>query len=46
MTLVFLIFFNAFAYAQSPNVLYQASTINAILQGIYDGEVTIKELRE
>lgn len=46
MTLVFLIYFNAFAYAQSPNALYQASTINAILQGVYDGELTIKELKD
>lgn len=46
MTIVFLIFLNTFAYAQSPNALYQISTINAVLQGVYDGELTIKDLKQ
>lgn len=28
------------------DVLYQVSTIDALLEGLYDGEVTIKELKE
>lgn len=32
--------------AQPQNALYQVSTINALLQGVYDGEVNIKELKE
>ena len=46
MSLVFLILFSTFAYAQSPNALYQISTINALLQGVYDGELTIKDLKQ
>jgi len=29
----------------SPDVLFQVSTINALLEGIYDGEITFKELK-
>ena len=46
MTLVLLVFFNTFVYAQTPNALYQISTINALLQGVYDGEQTIKDLKQ
>ncbi|MBU2703236.1 acetolactate decarboxylase [Sporomusaceae bacterium BoRhaA] len=41
-----LLFFTAIASAQAQNSLYQVSTINALLQGVYDGEVTIKELKQ
>lgn len=43
---MFLLLFGAFASAQSPNAMYQVSTINALLQGVYDGEVTVKELKQ
>jgi len=46
MTFVLLISLNTFAYAQAPNALYQISTINALLQGVYDGKLTIKDLKE
>ena len=46
MTLIFVIVVNTFAYAQSPNALYQISTINAVLQGVYDGQLTIKDLKQ
>jgi len=29
-----------------PDVLFQISTINALLEGIYDGEITFKELKQ
>jgi len=41
-----LLFFTVIVSAQSQNSLYQVSTINALLQGVYDGEVTIKELKQ
>ncbi|OQA90964.1 MAG: Alpha-acetolactate decarboxylase precursor [Elusimicrobia bacterium ADurb.Bin231] len=31
---------------KSKDVLYQTSTINALLNGLYDGEVTIKDLKK
>lgn len=46
MTIVFLFFCTSSTYAQPPNALYQISTINAILQGVYDGELTIKDLKQ
>lgn len=46
MAFAFLLFFNAFTYAQAANELYQFSTINALLQGVYDGELTIKDLKK
>lgn len=46
MSFVFLFFFNTFTYAQAANELYQFSTINALLQGVYDGELTIKDLKK
>jgi acetolactate decarboxylase len=41
-----LAFFTAFASAQTPNAMYQVSTINALLQGVYEGEISIKELKQ
>ncbi|MDF2565433.1 MAG: alpha-acetolactate decarboxylase [Massilibacillus sp.] len=41
-----LLFFTVVASAQSQNSLYQVSTINALLQGVYDGQVTMKELKK
>ena len=41
----FLFVFNTSIYAQPSNELYQISTINALLQGVYDGELTIKDLK-
>lgn len=32
--------------AQQSNAIYQVSVINALLQGVYDGEVDMKEVRE
>lgn len=46
MTLVFLMFFHTGTYAQPTNSLYQISTINAVLQGVYDGQLTIKDLKQ
>ena len=31
---------------KDKDVLYQTSTINALLNGVYDGEVTFQELKE
>lgn len=39
-------FFATVASAQVPNAMYQVSTINALMQGVYDGEVTAKELKQ
>lgn len=44
--LVCLIFGSTLASAQSANEIYQVSTINALLQGVYDGEITFKELKQ
>ena len=41
----FLFFFNTSTFAQPSNELYQISTINALLQGVYDGDLTIKDLK-
>lgn len=41
-----LIFFTAVVSAQPQNSLYQVSTINALLQGVYDGEVTMHQLKQ
>lgn len=46
MTCLFLFFSSSLTYAHPPNALYQISTINAVLQGVYDGELTIKDLKE
>ncbi len=46
ITLLLLVFSSTFVYAQTPNALYQISTINALLQGVYDGELTIKDLKK
>lgn len=43
---VCLVFFSTLCNAQSQNELYQVSTINALLQGVYDGESNIKELKQ
>lgn len=40
-----LLFLNTLVHAQSSHEIYQVSTINALLQGVYDGETTLKELR-
>ncbi|ABE51953.1 acetolactate decarboxylase [Methanococcoides burtonii] len=37
---------NAVHTSMQNDVLYQVSTIDALLEGLYDGEVTIKELKE
>lgn len=46
ITFLFLISSSTLTYAQPTNALYQISTINAVLQGVYDGELTIKDLKE
>jgi acetolactate decarboxylase len=46
LVLVCFLFVTIFASAQGPNELYQVSTINALLQGVYDGESTIKDLEQ
>jgi acetolactate decarboxylase len=43
---VCLLFFTVVASAQSQNSVYQVSTINALLQGVYDGETTMKDLKK
>lgn len=43
---VCVVFLNGFALAEGPNELYQVSTINALLQGVYDGEFTIGSLKQ
>ena len=48
-TLVFIalfIFLTAPASAQSQNSMYQISTINALMQGVYDGDFTVKDLKQ
>lgn len=37
---------NLFETNQDRDVLYQISTINALLEGVYDGETTFKQLHE
>lgn len=37
---------NFFETNQDRDVLYQISTINALLEGVYDGETTLKQLHE
>lgn len=37
---------NAMHIGMQNDVLYQVSTIDALLEGLYDGELTIKELKE
>lgn len=44
--LVLCSFGNPIANAQSSNELYQVSVINALLQGSYDGDVSIGELKQ
>ncbi len=46
VTLVALILFCAVASAQLPGTIYQVSTINALLQGVYDGTETFKEIKQ
>jgi acetolactate decarboxylase len=45
-----LIFFGMLAgcveRGNDPDVLFQTSTINALLEGVYDGEITFKELKQ
>ena len=41
-----LLFFNTVVSAQTSNSLYQVSTINAVLQGVYDGQMNMKELKQ
>jgi len=48
-TLIFIatfIFFTVSASAQSQHSMYQISTINALMQGVYDGDLTIKDLKQ
>ena len=41
-----LLFFNVVASAQAQNSVYQVSTINALIQGVYDGQMTMKDLKK
>ena len=48
-TLVFIvlfIFLTASVSAQSQHSMYQISTINALMQGVYDGDFTVKDLKQ
>lgn len=40
------VFFPNVTNAQPQNELYQVSVINALLQGVYEGETTIQELKQ
>jgi acetolactate decarboxylase len=42
--LVLLLFATTAAFAQAGDVFYQTSTIDALLQGVYDGATTFEEL--
>jgi len=47
--LIFIIIFilsTVSAGAQPQNSMYQVSTINALMQGVYDGDSTIKDLKQ
>lgn len=47
ISLFLLVFVLGSAYSQeSKDILFQTSTINALLEGIYDGEMTYKELKQ
>lgn len=46
IALVLLSLLNVAAYAQPTDELYQVSTINALMQGVYDGEQTVKDLKQ
>ncbi len=39
-------FFVSVAKAQEPNAMYQVSTINALIQGVYEGEISVGELKK
>lgn len=41
---LFLFFFNPLLWAANSSPFFQFSTINALLEGVYDGELTIQEL--
>ena len=41
---IFLLFFNPLLWAANSSSFFQFSTINALLEGVYDGELTIQEL--
>ena len=41
---LFLLFFNSLLWAADSSSFFQFSTINALLEGVYDGELTIEEL--
>ncbi|WP_110955344.1 acetolactate decarboxylase [Anaerosinus massiliensis] len=43
---VCLLFSTLIVNAQPQNSLYQVSTINALLQGVYDGEATVKDVKK
>ncbi len=46
MAIILVILICGCSYAQkNEEVLYQTSTINALLDDIYDGNVTLKELK-
>lgn len=38
--------FAGLVHAQPSGVLYQVATINSLMQGVYDGETTVKELKQ
>ncbi|MDD4321097.1 MAG: acetolactate decarboxylase [Acidaminococcaceae bacterium] len=44
--IIVFILFTVSASAKNLNSMYQVSTINALMQGVYDGDVTIKTLQE
>lgn len=48
VSLAALVVFSGLSYAgqDDKDVIYQVSTLNALMQGMYDGEVSIAELRE
>ena len=44
--LLFILFFFSFLYSQeSKDLIYQTSTITALLEGVYDGNTTFNELK-
>jgi len=44
--IVGLMLFTGLVSAKNQNSMYQVSTINALMQGVYDGDITIKTLQQ
>ena len=44
--IVFFLFTNCVKVEENSDVLFQVSTINALLEGIYDGEISFRELKK